>query len=208
MDNKNTTEIKNQRRGGASPRPRKKEAKYIRRFFVYLVAASLVLTPIFVGAQQAEIHSGKSYPDSVVIAQAPGEQPLAKEAEIHSGKSSSDRAVVIAQTPGEQPPAKEGDCDTAKTEGAKEGDRETNRFGWVVVGAFFPLFGPFIAAGANPGQPSEAALHFSANPACFTQGYRNKKKSGRIKSALFGSLLILSLEVLFIVADRSSEPQY
>jgi len=153
----------------------------MRRFFVYLVAASLVLMPTLVGSQQAEKPSGNSPPDTT---------------------------AVKAQAPVEQPPAKEGDCETAKKEGAKEGERETNRVGWTVVGMFFPLSGPFIAAGVNPGQPSEAALHFSANPACFTQGYRNKKKSGRIKSAVIGNLVYLSFVALIMVADRSSEPQY
>jgi hypothetical protein len=153
----------------------------MRKFFVYLITASLVLTPILVGAQQAEKPSGNSSPDTT---------------------------AVKAQAPVELPPAKEGECETAKMEGAKEGARETNKMGWSVVGMFFPLSGPFIAACANPSQPSEAALHFSANPACFTQGYHNKKKNGRIKSAFFGTLLILSLEVLVIVSDRSSNTQY
>lgn len=153
----------------------------MRSFFVCLIAASLVLTPILVGAQEVEKPPGNSSPDTT---------------------------AVKAQAPVEQPPAKEGDCETAKMEGAKEGARETNVMGWTVVGMFFPLSGPFIAAGANPGQPSEAALHFSANPACFTQGYRQKKKSGRIKAAVIGNLLIISLSVLNWVAMRSSNTQY
>jgi hypothetical protein len=153
----------------------------LRKFFVYLVTASLVLTPILVGAQQADNPSGNSSPDTTAIK---------------------------SQAPVEQPPAKEGDCETAKKEGAQEGDREVNRFGWGVVGFVCPLYGPFIAAGVNPGQPSVAALHITANRTCFIEGYRNKKKRERIKSAVIGTLVYLSFAVLIIVSDRSSEQQY
>lgn len=150
-----------------------------KRFTALLVMASIVLTPLL-NDLQAQTH--KRYRKKKAVA--------------------ADTTSVLNKRK-----ITEGDCETAKIEGAREGSRETNSFAWGTVSFLFPLPGIIVASVADPGMPSQAALSNTDNKTCFIEGYRNKKKSGRLGAAIVGGLLGVVTIVVIIASSSHSSSQ-
>lgn len=154
----------------------------MKRFVVWLVVLSFIAVPLMA---QTKTNKKRRVRKPVVEQQVPQDSVKYAEQKFASG------------------PLFQVDCETAKLTGEKEGSRETNRAGWFFVGLLFPLPGIIAASIADPGHPSQISMDDSGNPVCFENGYRSKKKSGRVTASLIGGIIGVGL-TLWIISSSSN----
>jgi hypothetical protein len=163
----------------------KKEVE-MKRFVVWATVVSFLATPILSMAQSYKVLGD---PDSVKFELPPVSPQL-----------------LYAQNTGSSTTT-EGDCVEAKKAGEKEGSRETNGFAWGTMGFLLGVIGVVIAGVADPGHPSETALASSSNKTCFDDGYRGKKKSGRLTASVIGAVLWVGVYLVILSASSSDSSQ-
>jgi len=156
----------------------------VKRFVVWATVVSFLATPILSMAQSYRVIGN---PDSVKVEVPPVSAHL-----------------LYAQNEGKVSPTGD-DCFEAKKAGEKEGSRETNGFAWGATGFLFGLIGVIVAGVADPGHPSESALSSSSNKTCFDDGYRSKKKSGRLTASVIGMVVSVGLMVVLLTTTSSSD---
>jgi hypothetical protein len=149
----------------------------MKKFVVWATVVSFVATPIL---SMAQTYKALGNPDSVKFELPPAASTL-----------------LYAQNTGSSSAA-EGDCLDAKKAGKQEGSRDTNGYAWVMMGLGLTFTGIIIAAVSDPGHPKEEALAKSTNRNCFDEGYRGKKKSGRIMASVIGTLIASGLCVVYM----------
>jgi len=109
-----------------------------------------------------------------------------------------DTAKTLPDTTGVKVQPVKDDCETARLEGEKEGEKDANSIKWFFASFLgSPLFGTLLAFQSDPGMPREEALKNTQHRACFTLGYRTKKKDVRERAAVFGGVICMAINLYF-----------